>query len=186
MSTFLSGKYDRTKVGFLRKFTPLRTAHRLHDIDLNALKEMGKELLLLDVDHTLVAWKTEEFSEEVISWLAKAKSMGFKMCILSNTRHPIRLNRIAKRLEIEAIRGKFKPNPQIYRQALESNNVKPENAIMIGDQIMTDIFGAGRAGIDSIWLNKMPGPEFFGTKINRQIEKLIRFLIQRAHTPDQK
>jgi len=87
------------------------------------------------------------------------------LCILSNTRHPERLARLAAVLEIETFRGKFKPSTHMYEMALAKFGKKPEEAVMIGDQIMTDVLGANRSGIDAIWVQKMEGPEFVGTKI---------------------
>ncbi len=43
-----------------------------------------------------------------------------------------------------------KPSPLMFRIALERAACKKEDAVMVGDQIETDILGAARAGIDSI------------------------------------
>lgn len=44
---------------------------------------------------------------------------------------------------------------------------------MIGDQLVTDILGANRSGIDGIWVRKMDGKEFAGTYLNRLVERLV-------------
>lgn len=49
--------------------------------------------------------------------------------------------------------GVTKPNPQIFTLALEKLNVKPAEAVMIGDSWEHDIVGAHSAGIKCIWLN---------------------------------
>ncbi|MBI3840700.1 MAG: HAD-IIA family hydrolase [Thaumarchaeota archaeon] len=43
-----------------------------------------------------------------------------------------------------------KPSPLMFRIALRRARCKREDAVMIGDQVETDILGASRAGIDSI------------------------------------
>ena len=43
-----------------------------------------------------------------------------------------------------------KPSPLMFRIALRKAGCKPEEAVMIGDQLDTDVEGASRAGIDSI------------------------------------
>jgi HAD superfamily phosphatase (TIGR01668 family) len=174
------GKFDQDKAGALRRYCPSRAAHRLQDVSLEELWQSGKRLILLDVDHTIVKWGEEEFSAEVLDWVASAKAMGFQLRILSNTRHPKRLARLSDKIDIPTKNGKFKPSPEMYMEALAETGFAPEQAVMIGDQIMTDILGANRSGIDSIWLQKMEGPEFAGTKINRVIERLVMSLLYRS------
>ncbi|WP_042224396.1 HAD family hydrolase [Oceanobacillus manasiensis] len=49
--------------------------------------------------------------------------------------------------------GKGKPDKAIFEHALELLSVNREEAIMVGDNLKTDILGASRAGIQSIWIN---------------------------------
>ena len=177
---FREGKFDRSKTGLLRPFCPAHAVATLPEISLDDLKAENLSLILLDVDHTIVKWKQEEFSPEVLAWIAKAKEMNFQLCILSNTRHPERLARLASVLDIETFRGKFKPSTHMFEMALAKFGKKPEEAVMIGDQIMTDVLGANRSGIDAIWVQKMEGPEFVGTKLNRVMELLVTSLLYRS------
>jgi len=50
--------------------------------------------------------------------------------------------------------GINKPQPEIFRIALEMNGVTPDEAVMIGDSYSSDIAGAKAAGIDQIWLHE--------------------------------
>lgn len=43
-----------------------------------------------------------------------------------------------------------KPSPRIFRLALQRAHEKPTSAVMVGDQIETDILGAHRAGVRTI------------------------------------
>jgi 4-nitrophenyl phosphatase len=43
-----------------------------------------------------------------------------------------------------------KPSPRMFRLALRLTNEKPRNAVMVGDQIETDMLGAQRAGVHTI------------------------------------
>ncbi len=47
-----------------------------------------------------------------------------------------------------------KPDPAIYRLSLEGLGVTADEALFVGDTVSTDIDGANRAGIDSLWLTK--------------------------------
>jgi putative hydrolase of the HAD superfamily len=50
--------------------------------------------------------------------------------------------------------GRGKPDPTIFEHALSLLNIQNEEAIMVGDNLMTDILGAKRAGIKSVWINR--------------------------------
>ncbi|SFB92596.1 putative hydrolase of the HAD superfamily [Bacillus sp. OV322] len=50
--------------------------------------------------------------------------------------------------------GKGKPDPAIFKHALESLKVESDEAIMVGDNLMTDILGANRAGVKAVWVNR--------------------------------
>jgi len=178
--SFRVGKFDQDRAGALRRFCPSRAAHKLQDVSLEELWDSGKRLILLDVDHTIVKWGEEEFTTDVVEWVKSAKAMGFQLRILSNTRHPKRLARLSDKIDIPTKNGKFKPSPEMYLEALKETGMRADQAVMIGDQIMTDILGANRSGIDSIWLHKMDGPEFAGTKINRVNERLVMSLLYRS------
>lgn len=183
MSGFRAGKFERHQVfGAVRPFCPTHAVHKLQDVDPVALANRGIKLIMIDVDNTLVIWRKEDFAQETLDWVAAAKAQGIHIVILSNTRHPERLTRLAATLDIPALRGKFKPNPAMYNEALEKFGVHASQAVMIGDQIFTDIWGANRAGIESIWLQPISPHDFVGTKVSRVGERLLRGYLYRALT----
>jgi HAD superfamily phosphatase (TIGR01668 family) len=183
MSGFKAGKFERHQVfGAVRPFCPTHAVHKLEDVDPAALANRGIKLIMIDVDNTLVVWRKEDFAQETLDWIAKAKSHDIQIVILSNTRNPERLMRLAKMLDIPALRGKFKPNPAMYKEALKKFGVHESQAVMIGDQIFTDILGANRAGIESIWLQPISPHDFVGTKVSRVGERLLRGYLYRSLT----
>jgi len=50
--------------------------------------------------------------------------------------------------------GKGKPDPSIFEHALDKLSVEKEDALMVGDNLNTDILGAMRTGISSVWINR--------------------------------
>ncbi|APH04795.1 HAD family hydrolase [Bacillus weihaiensis] len=50
--------------------------------------------------------------------------------------------------------GRGKPDPTIFEHALEKMNLSKDEVIMVGDNLMTDILGASRVGIKSVWINR--------------------------------
>jgi putative hydrolase of the HAD superfamily len=50
--------------------------------------------------------------------------------------------------------GRGKPDPAIFDHALQKLGIEKESAIMVGDNLMTDILGASRIGMKSVWINR--------------------------------
>lgn len=50
--------------------------------------------------------------------------------------------------------GRGKPDPSIFEHALSLLELDKDQALMVGDNLMTDILGASRAGIKSVWINR--------------------------------
>jgi HAD superfamily phosphatase (TIGR01668 family) len=181
-----AGEYDKESMPKgLRRFSPKWALNELTDADLGQLKESGCKLVLLDVDNTLLPWREEEIDQSVHDWIAEGKAHDMQFCILSNTKRPDRLARISEKLGVDHIRGKFKPSRQMYFQALEKYGVEPGETVMIGDQLLTDILGANRAGIDAIWAKPINKREFVGTRfLSRNVEKVIGVFIATYFSPE--
>lgn len=180
MSDFRSGTFKKESMGsVLRHLSPASASLSLYEIDPTELAGLGKKLVLIDVDNTIVAWRSEDIPQASIEWIEEAKAAGLGVCILSNTRNPERLMRIAERLGVKFLRGKFKPSPQMYRRAVAEFGVNESEAVMIGDQLFTDVLGANRSGIDAIWVRPMGEREFVGTKVSRMGESLAKRALYR-------
>lgn len=184
MKNFPTGDIEKAQVSaFHRSFCPIMSATSILNVSLDDLTVRGKNLILLDVDNTLTRWKSEEIDATVRDWVSLAQSKGFRLALLSNTHHPERLNRLAEQLKIPVIPGRMKPSRSMYLRALAEFGAEPSQAIMIGDQLLTDVFGANRSGIEAIWLQPISQTEFIGTKINRWIEsKLMLGIFQALET----
>jgi putative hydrolase of the HAD superfamily len=50
--------------------------------------------------------------------------------------------------------GEGKPSPAIFHHALKLLEITPEEGLMVGDKLTTDILGSNRAGIPNVWLNR--------------------------------
>lgn len=184
MSQFQSGRFKRHEVsGPLKAICPDEAFHSLQEIDLEAVAQAGKKLVLLDVDNTLLPWRSEDIPKETLEWIQKGKDCGLQFCILSNTRNTERLQRLAGEMGLQYMNGRFKPSPAMYRQALEEFGFEPGQALMIGDQLFTDILGANRTGIETMWVKPMHKREFVGTKVSRMGERLVRNRLYRFLDP---
>jgi len=50
--------------------------------------------------------------------------------------------------------GKGKPDPSIFEHALSLMNLSKDEALMVGDNLMTDILGSNRIGMKNVWINR--------------------------------
>lgn len=75
--------------------------------------------------------------------------------------------------------GIGKPDASIFQHVLAESGVTTDEAIMVGDNLMTDILGASRVGMRSVWINrenKLPSEEVVPTYEIDHLEKLFPIL----------
>jgi HAD superfamily phosphatase (TIGR01668 family) len=171
---FRAGRFDRASLpAHLRHLCPTEAVPDLKSVDLAKAVAAGKKLVLLDVDNTLLPWRSRDIPAETREWLEGGKALGLTFCIVSNTRNKERLQHLAHALGIDFVDGRSKPSRRMFRAAMHKHHVTAEETLMIGDQLMTDILGANRSGIEAIWVQPMTRKEFVGTKVNRFAESLV-------------
>lgn len=73
--------------------------------------------------------------------------------------------------------GEGKPAASIFQHVLETANVKADEAIMVGDNLMTDILGSSRVQMRSAWINRENKPHMDEVKPTYEIHSL-RELVQ--------
>ena len=59
-----------------------------------------------------------------------------------------------EKIVISGAFGRGKPDAAIFEYALSLMDLKSDEAIMVGDNLMTDILGASRVGMKSVWINR--------------------------------
>lgn len=92
--------------------------------------------------------------------LDRLRDAGFRLGLISNTEENIRpvlartgLEERFEALVLSAAVGIEKPDPAIFRLALEWMHVVPERAVFVGDFYSIDVVGARGAGIQPILLD---------------------------------
>ena len=53
--------------------------------------------------------------------------------------------------------GHAKPSREIFQSALRLYDLKPHEAMHVGDSLENDAAGAARAGLEAVWLNRNGG-----------------------------
>ena len=151
---------------------PNESHNSIYDIDLISLYRKGYRNILIDVDNTILPWNSNQISSNLRQWLRRSQDIGFSVFLFSNS-NMSRIKELADMLEISAIPKGGKPFTYAFKRALNHIDGNKENTIMIGDQIFTDIWGGNLSGLYTILVNPISTKEFWGTKINRFLEKLL-------------
>nr|KAB8122292.1 YqeG family HAD IIIA-type phosphatase [Candidatus Phytoplasma sacchari] len=142
------------------------------DIPYDFFFNIGIKVLIFDLDNTLLSSGDNKLNFETINKLNEIKKK-FKIFILSNT---------SKKKLIKILNPDFyfihlkwyqkKPSIYGFKKVLDLFDINSYEALMIGDQLMTDIFGSNKMDILSILVKPVNRKkEFFFTK-------LIRFLFE--------
>ncbi len=152
-------------------FIPDIYQKNIYDIDYNHLKDIGIKCLLFDLDNTIVPVKSDRPNQklkELFLYLEKS----FKIIIVSNSNRK-RLIPFKEELNVDVAASAKKPLKNKYLKIMQIYKFETHEIAAIGDQLLTDIFGANRMGITSILISPIGDYEKFGTKINRFFEKFI-------------
>ena len=151
--------------------SPKRYVSRVERIDLDALWAAGKRAIMLDRDNTLVPRDRACAPDSVAAWLDHARDLGFKLYMVSNNWHRDQVERSAAELGLDSICFACKPLPFALTRALARMGVAREAAVLIGDQLYTDVWSANLAGVDSILVKPQTHVDLWYTRIFRIFER---------------
>ena len=158
---------------FFQIIRPKLIVKDIHEIDFVKLKSQGIEALILDIDDTLISRKVNDVSPRVFEWITTRKEEGFKLCLTSNSRHPIRVKYIGETLDVPALSFGLKPLPFAFWKSLKTLNARAEKTAMIGDQLFMDILGANLVNIYSIFVKHITPETFLPRKWMRMAEEWV-------------
>lgn len=155
----------------MSRFIPKMYKKSIFEINYGKLKKNGIKVLLFDFDNTLIEKGNYEIGDKTITFIEKLKK-DFIIYVVSNSLNDKKLNYVCKKLSIPYIGNSKKPFSYGYKR-LAFRSIKNEEVAMIGDQLITDVWGANRMGYYSILVDPMIEKELVFTKINRGLEKII-------------
>jgi len=151
---------------------PRLRVNTVFDIDLEDLYRKGYRGIITDLDNTLVGAKAPLATPELLVWFDKVKQFGFKLIIVSNNNMD-RVSKFATPLNIEFVHGARKPSNAPFHKAMKLMEIGPDSTIVVGDQMLTDVYGGNRLGLYTVLVLPIsPKDEGFGTRINRRVERI--------------
>lgn len=157
----------------MRFLRPTRYVSRIELIDLDELAAQGVRCILFDRDNTVVPRNTGVAPAEVQAWLDRAREMGMGVYMVSNNWHADHVQRSASELGCEGISHALKPLPFNIRRALTRMGTPREQAVLIGDQVFTDILGGNLSGVATILVRPQCDQDIPGQQVVRWLEGFI-------------
>jgi len=143
------------------------------ELDVERLRDMELDALLLDVDCTLKSYRSDVPSAEVSTWLRGLQTAGIGLCLVSNGLGR-RIERLAARLDVPFVAKAAKPFPFGVRAALRKTGFDPKRTAMVGDQLFADVIAGRLAGLTSILVRPIrPEEEPWFTRLKRPVERLL-------------
>ena len=156
----------------VEKFIPDIYQKSIYTIDYKKLKSCGIKCIVFDVDNTLAPISTPKPSRKAKDLIERLKDLGFRVIIMSNASKR-RLTPFKDILEVDCAASSRKPFSKKFKKILKEYNLKVDEVAIVGDQMITDVFGGNRVGITTIMVNPISSKDQIFTKILRIFENII-------------
>lgn len=153
-------------------FKPAYYVRNYQNVDIRRLKQCGIQLLLSDIDNTLVAWHEPDSNQRVKKFIHNLEKEGIHVVLCSNST-PSRSKRFSADLHVPVYPLSFKPLQHSFKKAMNRYHVTPHQTAIIGDQLLTDILGGNIAGVYTILTAPITDDDKLSTRINRFFERFI-------------
>lgn len=156
----------------LKLFLPEEHVASILDIKPEMLKKRGIRGLITDLDNTLVAWNEASITPELVSWFASLEQAGIATMVLTNNSER-RVKAFIGTSNIPYVFRAKKPLLVGFKRAMTKMNLRKDELVVVGDQIMTDIWGGNRIGVHTILVVPIAANDGWLTRLNRLAERLI-------------
>ena len=139
----------------MKLLRPREIATSIFEIDFARLFDAGKRTVLFDLDNTLGKRRSKRLEPQVLALLDELAAKGFRIGILTNRRvsgGDQVIDLLAQRYPLLQRAGK--PGRTGFLQLMERLDASVQETVMVGDRLLTDVFGANRLGIYSIRIRR--------------------------------
>ena len=153
-------------------FRATRYVASLPLVSVEGLVRDGVRLVLLDRDNTCVPRDARVAPDAVTAWLDRAREAGLELCLVSNNFHTSHVSRTARELGVDFVDHAMKPLPLALRRAMRRAGARPEETVMIGDQVFTDVAAGNLAGVRKVLVRTQSRTDLWYTHVFRVFERL--------------
>ncbi|MEH7505991.1 YqeG family HAD IIIA-type phosphatase [Neobacillus drentensis] len=156
----------------LKQFLPNEHVKSILDISPEQLNAKGIKGIITDLDNTLVEWDRPFATPQLIKWFEEIRSHNILVTIVSNNNEE-RVKAFSDPLKIPFIFRARKPLALAFHKAVSQMGISKDEAVVIGDQLLTDVLGGNRGGFHTILVVPVAQTDGFFTKFNRFAERRI-------------
>lgn len=153
------------------KFKPDKYYKSIFDINYDKLKEQGIKVLIFDLDNTIITYDEVHPQDKVVKLFQKLNN-DFKIFLASNNIKD-KVRRIGNYLGVHGFYSVIKPTKRMKKLLLKEYPVAMNEVVMIGDQIVTDIFMGNRLHMHTILVDPLGERDLKITFFNRFLEGKI-------------
>lgn len=152
---------------------PFEYKKSVYDIDYGKLKEKGYNVILFDLDNTLVH-HGDPADDRIAGFFRMLHNKGFRTVIITDNDRE-RTAPFAEKVNSDFICDAEKPSPDAYLKAVSDLGADKSEAVVIGDQMFKDILAANKSGIANVMVKyiEVPGEKWPGFR--RILEIIILF-----------
>ncbi|WP_052400757.1 YqeG family HAD IIIA-type phosphatase [Oceanobacillus jeddahense] len=154
------------------KFLPDEQIDQIFDLKPEKLKELGIKGIITDLDNTLVAWDVKDATPDVITWFKSMEENDIKVTIISNNNQE-RVTVFSESLGTPFVFSAKKPLSRAFKTVAKQMDLKKEEILVVGDQLLTDVLGGNIAGFYTVLVVPVVQTDGKITRINRLIERRI-------------
>lgn len=154
----------------LDQYRPDFVLEKAYDVTVEDLAREGIQAVFVDLDNTLIAWNQPDGSPEMRQWLHGLRDAGIPVIVVSNNKYE-RVKRAVAPFGVDFEAFALKPFTLGIKRALKRVGLSPQQVLMIGDQLMTDIRAAKRAGLRSALVKPLVETDSINTQLNRWRER---------------
>lgn len=157
----------------IKRWIPTYRAKSIYDIPISFYKENNIKIILSDLDNTLDAFNVKEPSQRTFNLVKDLTEAGITIMIASNNTWK-RVHGYADKLGIRAVCRLHKPSGKYLKRFIESQKFNFDDVVLIGDQVLTDLYAGSGAGIRTVLTEPICPLDPPWTKVNRILEKTRR------------
>lgn len=158
------------------QFKPTWMLRSIYDLTPCEAQKNNIKVVLTDLDNTLIAWNDPQGTPQLRQWLIQMQNAKISVIVITNNSEK-RAQYALNQLKLPFIARALKPFDHGIKQAMKRYGVSPNEVVMVGDQMMTDILAANNAHVRSILVKPLVDSDALGTKINRFFEKQIKKIL---------
>ena len=153
------------------KFYPDMYQQSIYTINYKKLKKIGIKCLLFDLNNTLVSYEVD-YPDDKLRELMFNLGKDFRIIIISNS-NKNRLRPFKEVLNVDTAFSSKKPFKKKFKKIMDLYDYQDTDIAVIGDQLLTDIYGGNKMNFTTILVNNISDEEPFHTRVSRYFERRI-------------